>query len=105
MEVFCTTTTNLNIRTAKAIKDQAEKIVELSDFAYDYYKPIVDKIVIENTSEREVERLLDNMLGACYDDRLLELFKQVCRRYYKLYPEMIASEIFSYKELYEDNID
>ena len=87
------------------IKEIAEKIVELSDFAYDYYKPIVDKIVIENTSEREVEYLLDYMLGVCYDDRLLELFKRVCRRYYKLYPEMIASEIFSYKELYEDNID
>lgn len=87
------------------IKEIAEKIVELSDFAYDYYKPIVDKIVIENTSEREVECLLDNMLGACYDDKLLELFKRVCRRYYKLYPEMIASEIFFYKELYEDNID
>lgn len=50
----------------------------------------------------EVEHLLDYMLDVCSDDRMLNLFNKVCRRYYSLYPEMIASEILAYKEWYED---
>ena len=83
----------------------ANKISELSDMAYNVYKPLVDSIVEENTSKDEVEHLLDDMLGACYDDKILGLFKKVCRRYYKLYPEMIAAEILNYKELYEDEFE
>ena len=64
--------------------------------------PFEDRIIAENASEGEVEHLLDYMLDVCCDDRMLNLFKKVCRRYYSLYPEMIASEILAYKEWYED---
>ena len=37
------------------------------------------------------------------DDRMTELFKTVCRKYLYLYPEMITSEIYTYKEMYEDD--
>ena len=80
----------------------AEKIQEVTELSYSYYKPIVDSIIAEKASEREVEHLLDYMLDVCHDNRMLDLFKKVCRRYYKLYPEMIASEILAYKNLYED---
>ena len=69
---------------------------------YGYYKSLVDRIIAEKASEKEVEHLLDYMLDVCHDDRMLNLFKKVCRRYYSLYPEMIASEILAYKEWYED---
>ena len=49
-----------------------------------------------------MEHLLDYMFDVCHDDRMLNLFNKVCRRYYSLYPEMIASEILAYKEWYED---
>lgn len=39
----------------------------------------------------------------CNDDRMLELFKKVCKKYLYLYPEMIASEIYAYKDMYEDD--
>lgn len=83
----------------------AGKFQELNDFAYSTYKPLVDRILMENASESEVEHLLDYMLGVCQDDRMLGLFKQVCRRYYKQFPEMITAEIFYYKEMYEDSND
>ena len=79
-----------------------EKIHDASELSYNYYNPLVDRIIAENASEGEVEHLLDYMLDVCYDDRMLNLFKKVCRRYYSLYPEMIASEILVYKEWYED---
>ena len=76
-----------------------ERIQDASD---NYYKPLVDRIIAEKASEKEVEHLLDYMLDVCHDDRMLNLFKKVCRRYYSLYPEMIVSEILAYKEWYED---
>ena len=84
------------------IKTIVERIQDISDLSYNYYKPLVDRIIAEKASEKEVEHLLDYMLDVCHDDRMLNLFKKVCRRYYSLYPEMIASEIQAYKEWYED---
>ena len=79
-----------------------ERIQDISELSYNYYKPLVDSIIVEKASEKEVEHLVDYMLDVCHDDRMLNLFKKVCRRYYSLYPEMIASEILAYKEWYED---
>ena len=79
-----------------------ERIQDISELSYNYYKPLVDSIIVEKASEKEVEHLLDYMLDVCHDDRMLNLFKKVCRRYHALYPEMIASEILVYKEWYEE---
>ena len=79
-----------------------ERIQDISELSYNYYKPLVDRIIVEKASEKEVEHLLDYMLDVCHDDRMLNLFKKVCRRYHALYPEMIASEILVYKEWYEE---
>lgn len=84
------------------VKAIAEKIQELNELSYNRYKPLVDSIIAEKVSEEEVEYLLEYILDVCHDDRILDLFKRICRRYYKLYPEMITSEILAYKELYED---
>ena len=79
-----------------------QSIQDASELSYSYYKALVDRIIAEKASEKEVEHLLDYMFDVCHDDRMLNLFKKVCRRYYSLYPEMIASEILAYKEWYED---
>lgn len=79
-----------------------ERIQDISELSYNYYKPLVDSIIVEKASEKEVEHFLDYMLDVCHDDRMLNLFKKVCRRYHALYPEMIASEILVYKEWYEE---
>ena len=69
-----------------------ERIQDISELSYNYYKPLVDSIIVEKASEKEVEHLLDYMLDVCHDDRMLNLFKKVCRLYYSLYPEMIVSD-------------
>ena len=42
------------------------------------------------------------MVGICSSDRMLELFKCVCRKYIYLYLEMVTSEIYTYKSMYEE---
>ena len=85
------------------IKKIARMITDLNELAYNTYKPIVDDICTRKAPEAEVEHLLDYMVGICHDDRMTELFKRVCRKYLYLYPEMITSEIYAYKEMYEDD--
>ena len=73
----------------QAMDDEIKKIVcmitELDDLAYATYKPIVEEICARKASESEVE-----------------LFKCVCRKYIYLYPEMVTSEIYTYKSMYEE---
>ena len=77
-----------------------ERIQDISELSYNYYKPLVDSIIVEKASEKEVEHLLDYMVGICNSDRMVELFKRVCRKYIYLYPEIITSAIYTYKEMY-----
>ena len=83
------------------IKEIARMLTELNELAYNTYKPLVDDICARKAPEAEVEHLLDSMVGICNDDRMTELFKRVCRKYLYLYTEMITSEIYTYKEMYE----
>ena len=84
------------------IKKIACMITELDGLAYSTYKPIVEDICTRRAFESEVEQILDYMVGMCNSDRMLELFKRVCRKYIYLYPEIIISEIYTYKDMYEE---
>lgn len=79
-------------------------IAELNKLTYRTYKPMVDDICSRKSTEAEVEHLLDYMVGLCNDERMIGLFKRVCRKYLYLYPEMVASEIYVYKDMYEENV-
>lgn len=85
------------------IKALAESIKNISESAFLLYKPIVEDICARKTvSEKELENVLDGLLSACMSDKMLELFKQVGRRFYNQYPEIITDYVMFYKEMYEE---
>ncbi|MEE0741715.1 MAG: restriction endonuclease subunit S [Emergencia sp.] len=77
------------------------QLMALHKDAYNLYKEQTDTICSRDASSDEVEHLLDYMLDFCMDEKFLQLFKRICRRYYSKYPQMITFEINSYKKLYE----
>ena len=85
------------------IKKMVCMIRDINELAYTTYKPIVDDICTRIAPEYEVEHLLDYMVGICNDERMLQLFKQVCRSYIDIYPRVITAEIYTYKEMYEES--
>lgn len=91
---------------AQSMDDDIKKIAcmirDINELAYNTYKPIVDDICARKAPESEVEHLLDYMVGICNDERMLELFKWVCRSYIDIYPQVIMSEIRTYSEMYEE---
>ena len=78
-------------------------IQQLNNGLLKFYTPAVQDICNrKNITESELEHFLDYLVSACISDDMIFLFKKVCRRFYKEYPETIAEYIMFYKELYED---
>lgn len=77
-------------------------IQQLNDDLLQFYTPAVQDICNqENITESELEHFLDYLVSACISNDMLLLFKKVCRRFYKKYPETITAYIMIYKEMYE----
>ncbi len=86
------------VNTIKAMALQLKKINEI---AYNQYKPITSDLCSRVATIDEVEYILDRMLDFCGDDAVLGLFKEVCRNYFNIYPEMIAYQINAYREIWD----
>ena len=81
----------------------AEQIVEIHQKAYEVYLPLVEDVCSRTVSEAELSHLLDYLLGFAYDEKILVLYKKVCRRYLYSYPGCIKFYVEAYRELWEDD--
>lgn len=92
-----------DVNGVSEIKSIAESIKNLYAQAFLIYKPIVDDICSKETVEsKELENVLDGLVSMCISDERLNLVKQVCRKFYSQYPEVITDYIMFYKEMYEE---
>lgn len=85
------------------IKEMALQLKKINEIAYNQYKPIASDLCNRIASLSEVECTLDRMLDFCGDYAVLGLFKDICRHYFDIYPEMIAYQINSYREMWDTN--
>ena len=80
----------------------AEQIVQLHQKAYAVYLPLVEDVCNRTVSEDELSRLLDYLLDFACDEKILRLYKRVCRKYLDVYPDCIKFYIEAYREMWED---
>lgn len=80
----------------------AEQIVQLHQKAYEVYLPLVEDVYSRTVSEDELSHLLDYVLDFACNEKILELYKMVCRRYLYIYPDRIENYIEAYREMWED---
>ena len=85
----------------KGLEPLIQSMKALNNEAVAAYAPLVDDICSQHATLKEVEHLLDYMLGFAGDDRVLLLFKRVCRAYWQTYPEDIAWYIMEYRKWYD----
>lgn len=83
------------------IQEMALQLRKINEIAYNQYKPIASDLCSRIASLNEVEYTLDRMLDFCGDDAVLGLFKDICRNYFDIYPEMISYQINSYREIWD----
>lgn len=75
---------------SKNIFQLAESIVDIRNEALLFYAPLVDDVCCRKATENEIEQLLSFMLDFVEDERMLVLFKKVCRTYFYTYPEVVG---------------
>ena len=83
------------------IKGIADQLERLSDMAVLQYAPLVNDICSRQATQNEVGLLLDYMFDFIGNERMLQLFKQVCRHYFYIYPGLIHSHILDYRKEYD----
>ncbi|MCJ7625821.1 MAG: hypothetical protein MUO76_20200 [Anaerolineaceae bacterium] len=84
----------------------AEAQQQLVRQAEQLYSAEVDYILREKCHDlRHIERLLDGMLGFCFDDEMLRLYKKLCRYYFKIDQEATVSYVHTYREMWDEDDD
>ena len=78
----------------------AERIVQLHQKAYEVYLPLVEDVCSRTVSEDELSHLLDYLLDFACDEKMLGLYKRVCRKYLDAYPGCIRDYIEAYREMW-----
>lgn len=81
----------------------AQSLVELHDEALMLYTPLVNDMCARKASEDELEELLSSMLGFVTDERILALFKKICRRYFYTYPESVGFYVKECMTMMDEN--
>ncbi|MFV8342271.1 hypothetical protein [Flavobacterium sp. XS2P39] len=80
------------------------QIQHLHEEAYHIYKPQVEDLIKTQTKDgNTIERHLDYLLDHCGNEKVLELFKKLCRYYWDIDPRATADYILIYKEHWDDD--
>lgn len=83
----------------------AKQINQLNQKAYDIYFSVVEDVCRREVSEDELSHLLDCLLDFACDEKILALYKKVCRKYLYTYPGCIKFYIEAYREMWNDDND
>ena len=82
------------------ISRMVEQIAQLYQKVYEAYLPLVEDVCSRTVSEDELSYLLDYLLDFACDEKILGLYKKVCRRYLYVYPDCIKFYIEAYREMW-----
>ena len=88
-------------KLVKNLEPLIQQMKIINDHAVIAYTPLVDDLCSRKASQNEVELMLDYLLMFAGDDRMLALYKRVCRTFWQTYPESIAFYIMEYRKEYD----
>lgn len=85
------------------ISKLAEVHQNLGKQAFVAYKiPVENLIRSKSTDQQQIEHLLDDMLSFCFDEDVLQLYKQLCRYFYMLNPEATVYYVYAYRDMWDE---
>ena len=92
-----------NLIINKDIIAAARKISKLAAQAISGYLPAVNAVIASGCKDKcRIEKLLDFMLDFCWDKQMLELYKRLCRYYYKIDPHAAAGYVLAYRDMWDN---
>jgi len=76
---------------------------QLAKQALAAYTPLVDDIIsTQNREENHIELTLDSMLSFCFDDKMLLLYRRLCRYLFDLNPKTAAWHITAFRKMWDE---
>lgn len=85
----------------EGIIEIAKALSALHERAVAEYTPLVNDICSRKATKDEVSHLLTWMFDFVENERMLTLFKKVCRTYFYTYPETVSFYIMEYRKEYD----
>lgn len=85
------------------IKAIVEKRQELAIQACEHYDTLVNSIV--NTQNKDVNHIsytLDFMLDFCFDEKMLLLYRRLCRYLMEIDPQAAVTYVNAYREMWDE---
>ncbi|OGO80063.1 MAG: hypothetical protein A2Y21_09805 [Clostridiales bacterium GWC2_40_7] len=71
--------------------------------ALELLKPECDKIIWSNCSDKlEIERVLDRLLDFCFDEKILKVYRKLCRHYYNIDTVATTQYVNTYREMWDE---
>ena len=87
----------------KSIGELVKSSRRLARVAVRQYSAKVDAILkAQSRDSSRIERCLDGMLDFCFDQRMLALFKKLCRYYFDIDPEATVSYVNAFREMWDE---
>ncbi len=84
------------------IKAIVNQFSNLANEALKVYTPVVNEIIEkESKDENHIQRTLDYLLDFCFDEKMLTLYRRLCRYYWDINPHATANYIDYYREMYD----
>jgi hypothetical protein len=85
-----------------SFKELAEGLKQHTNEAFKIYKVAIDRICVNKVQdEKEIEQILDHLVSYCFDDKMLLLYKKLCRYYYAINPTATFEHINIYREMWD----
>jgi len=85
------------------IKALIESYGNLTQQAYEQYRPIVNSIIAaKNKDVNQICHTLDGILDFCYDDQMLLLYRQLCRYLFDIDQQAAVDYVNYYREMWDE---
>lgn len=76
---------------------------KLANQALDILGPECNDIIQSRCCDKQIiERLLDKLLDFCFDERILHLYRKLCRYYYHIDAEATVGYVNVYRDMWDD---
>ena len=84
------------------IEPIVEKLNSLAKESLEIFNVVVDDIITSNCKdEKHIELTLDRLLDFCFDEKVLILYKKLCRYYLTINQKATEDYINFYREMYD----
>lgn len=87
----------------KEVKKILERRNQLAIKAYDQFKQITENLITSKTDDiNQISYTLDFMLDFCFDDKILQLYRKLCRYLYSINANAAIDYVNTYRQIWDE---